>query len=158
MRSPRLLRVVVPVLVLGLLGVGVAAFASRGTPATDEPIAVAPTPPVAAVSEEVEPEPKSPLERKLGKHPVVVVALYSPDSAVDALATREARAGAQAAGVGFLAVDVTDEAAVSPLTTLIDAREAPALVVFQRGLEIATLIGGYVDRETVAQAAENALL
>ena len=160
MGSPQLLRVVLPLAVVGLLGIGVAAFAFRGTPAVNEPLALPQPPPVAPqpAPDESEPEKKSPLERKLAKHPVVVVVLYSPDSPVDALATQEARAGAEAAGVGFLAIDVSKEKAVASLADLYDAREAPALLIFRRGLEIATQIGGFADRETVAQAAENALL
>jgi hypothetical protein len=159
MGSPQLLRFVLPVAVVGLLGIGVAAFAFRGAPAANEPLALPSPPPVAPQPpEEPQPEKKSPLERKLAKDPVVVVVLYSPDSPVDALATQEARAGAEAAGVGFLAIDVSKEKAAAPLADLYGVREAPALLIFQRGLKIATQIGGFADRETVAQAAENALL
>src|SRR3954468_5951833 len=38
----------------------------------------------------------------LQSYPVVVVSLYAPDSAVDKLATAEAREGAATAGVGFV--------------------------------------------------------
>jgi hypothetical protein len=151
--------VVLPVAVVGLLGIGVAAFAFRGTPAPNEPLVLPSPPPVAPQPpEEPQPEKKSPLERKLAKDPVVVVVLYSPDSPVDALATQEARAGAEAAGVGFLAIDVSKEKAAAALADLYDVREAPALLIFQRGLKIATQIGGFADRETVAQAAANARL
>ena len=74
------------------------------------------------------------------------------------MATREARAGALDADVGFLAVDVSNADAVAKLAIHFDVREAPALLVFQRGPKIATRIDGFADRETVAQAAEHALL
>ena len=158
---PRL-NVVLPTMVLALIGLGVAAFAFTGSPKSEEPTAVVqPATPQAVGPDDGATKPKKPrtaLERNLAKNQVVVVVLYSPGSAVDAMAAREARAGALAAGVGFLAVDVTSDKAVAPLATSFDAREAPALLVFQRGLKIATRIDGFADRETVAQAAENALL
>jgi hypothetical protein len=159
MGPPQLLRVVLPVAVVGLLGIGLAAFAFRGTPAVNDLVDLPQLPQVAPQSpEEPQPEKKSPLERKLAKDPVVVVVLYSPESPVDALATQEARAGAEAAGVAFLAIDVSKEKAAASLADLYDAREAPALLIFQRGPKIATQIAGFADRETVAQAAQNALL
>ncbi|HEY6150542.1 MAG TPA: hypothetical protein VIW19_08480 [Gaiellaceae bacterium] len=51
--------------------------------------------------------------------PVVVVALYAPGSSVDELARAEAQAGAKAAGVPFVALDVTNENVASPLTSLL---------------------------------------
>lgn len=163
MRSQLRLNVIAPLAVVALVGLAVAAFAFTGAPKSEEPAAV--------VKQQVKPQapetdegakPKKPvrtkLERKLAKNPVVVVVLYAPGSAVDAMATREARAGALDAGVGFLAVDVTKPDAVAALATHFGVREAPALLVFQRGLKIATKIDGFADRETVAQAAENALL
>lgn len=99
----------------------------------------------------------SALERLLKKHSAVVVILYSPDSPLDTLATREARAGALAARAGFMAVDVTDEQAAAALASAYRVREAPALFVFGRGPTLVTQIGGFADRDTVAQAAQNAV-
>lgn len=163
MRSKLRLNVIAPTLVVALVGLGVAAFAFTGSPKTEGSPALVeqvkpPAPKAADKGAKAKKPAKTRLERKLAKNPVVVVVLYSPDSAVDAMATREARAGALDAGVGFLAVDVTNAKAVAALATNFDVREAPALLVFQRGLKIATKIAGFADRETVAQAAENALL
>jgi hypothetical protein len=157
MREQLRLQIVVPVAALCLVGIAVAAFAFNGSPAP-EPVVVPPPPVTPQTDPEPDVEKKTPLERKLAKNPVVVVVVYSPDAPVDALATQEARAGAEAAGVGFLAIDISKEKAAESLSDLYDAREAPALLVFQRGPKIATQIDGFADRETVAQAAVNALL
>jgi hypothetical protein len=87
---------------------------------------------------------------------VVVVVFYSPQDDVDALAVREARAGAGAVDSGFLAVDVTSNRAVAKLATQYEVLESPAVLVFARGPRVAAQFGRYVDRATVAQAAENA--
>ena len=101
------------------------------------------------------------LGRELERHGVAVVALYLPDSAVDRMAIREARAGAAAAGAGFLALDVSNERAIAPLANRFGLRGAnalvvPATVVFRRGPEVVTRISGFADREIVAQASEDA--
>ena len=101
------------------------------------------------------------LTRELERHGVAVVALYVPDSAVDRMAIREARAGAAAAGAGFLALDVSNERAIAPLADRFGLRSAnelvvPATVVFRRGPEVVTKFSGFADREIVAQASDDA--
>lgn len=99
------------------------------------------------------------LPRKEGEQlnqPVVVLAFYSPDSPVDRLTTGEARAGAEAAGVGFLAVDVTRDRWAA-IARRLGIKDAPAVAVVVAFNGVVTMIDGYADRDTVAQAAENAL-
>jgi hypothetical protein len=98
------------------------------------------------------------LARELEKNRVVVAVLYAPDSNVDTIAIREARAGASLAGAGFVAVNVFDPRAIAPLTAQYSVRTAPSVFVFARYKGAVSQFGGYVDRETVAQAADTAAL
>ena len=104
------------------------------------------------------------LAHALALHDVVVVSLYAPRSAVDALATDEAKHGAALAGVGFVAFNVSDEKIVSPLTSLLTGAQTaadrvldgPAVLVFLRPRTLFVRFNGFADRDTVAQAAANA--
>ena len=87
----------------------------------------------------------------------MVVELSNPTSEVDAIAYAEARAGAALAGVPFVALNVLSQADVGALTerfgqTLPD----PGLLIYTRPVKLAFRIDGFVDKETVAQAAHNA--
>lgn len=152
-------QVLVPAALLVVAVLGLAAFVFTGKKPAVEPVSGAE--PSAAPPAQVEPAAplkKTRLEKALAKHDVVVVVLYSPDAAVDSLATREARAGALAVGAGFVAVDASNEDAVADFATSFDLRRAPVLLVFKRGPEMVTRIDGYADRDTVAQAAGTAQL
>lgn len=92
----------------------------------------------------------------LAEHEVVVVALYAPRAAVDAIALSEAGAGASLAGAGFVALNVTQDAKAGPLTSKLGVLTDPAVLVFKRPAELFLRIDGFADRETVAQAAANA--
>jgi hypothetical protein len=102
----------------------------------------------------------------LRSHRVVIVSLYTPRSAVDALATDEARQGALLSHSGFVALSVADEKAVSPLSSLLTGAptaadrvlDGPAVLVFQRPTTLFVRFNGFADRDTVAQAAANAAL
>lgn len=96
------------------------------------------------------------LDAALAKNAVVVVSLYVPGARVDKLATDEARAGAALGGVGFLALNVLDERQAKPLLTKIGVLEDPSVLVFTRPAKVAVRLAGFVDRDTVAQAAANA--
>ncbi len=104
------------------------------------------------------------LAHALASHDVVVVSLYAPRSAVDAMATDEAKHGAALAGVGFVAFNVADEQIVSPLTSLLTGAQTaadrvldgPAVLVFLRPRTLFVRFNGFADRDTVAQAAANA--
>jgi hypothetical protein len=89
---------------------------------------------------------------------VVVVALYAPDAPLDEMAVAEARAGASAAGVGFVALNVLQESQGRPLTKLLGVLEDPGVLVFRRPGDLFLRLSGYADQQTVAQAARNAAL
>ena len=100
----------------------------------------------------------------LRSNSVVVVALYAPDSSVDAMARDETRQGAAAAGAGFVALDVSNEKVAAPLTSLLTGGataadrvlDDPAVLVFQAPRTLFVRLNGWTDRDTVAQAATNA--
>ncbi len=107
----------------------------------------------------------SALALALRAHPVVVVSLYTPDSSVDSMATAEARHGAEAAHAGFVSFNVADNRIVSPLSALLTGAptpadrvlDGPAVLVFQRPNTLFVRFNGFADRDTVAQAAANAI-
>jgi hypothetical protein len=100
----------------------------------------------------------------LRSHRVVVVSLYTPGAGVDAMATAEARHGAMLADAGFVSFNVADEKVVSPLSSLLTGAptpadrvlDGPAVLVFARPAALFVRFNGFADRDTVAQAAENA--
>jgi hypothetical protein len=97
-----------------------------------------------------------PVAIALGRHQTVVVALYNPYSEVDGISFAEARAGAQLAGVGFVPLDVLSKAQVGKLTEQLGLLPDPGVLVYVRPGTIAARISGFADKETVAQAAQNA--
>jgi hypothetical protein len=100
----------------------------------------------------------SALERRLAEHRVVVAVLYTPGATLDSLMVREARAGADAVRAGFVAVTPTDSRSAALLAKRYDVRSAPAVLVFVRWRGAVATFTDYVDRETIAQAAELASL
>ena len=92
----------------------------------------------------------------LGQHRTVVVSLYNPYSEVDGIAFAEARAGAKSAGVGFVPLNVLSEAQVGKLTQMLGLLPDPGLLVYIRPGTLVARISGFADKETVAQAAQNA--
>ena len=96
------------------------------------------------------------VDRALRQHEVVVVSLVLPGARVDELAAAEAEAGAKLSGAGFLALNVLNEGVARKLLTKLATAEDPSLLVLTRSGEVALQLNGFVDRETVAQAAANA--
>ena len=86
------------------------------------------------------------------------VAIYTPGAAVDNLTILEARAGAALSRAGFVAIDVNDTHEISLVAAEYSTRGAPAVLVFRRNQGAVTQFNGYMDRETIAQAADNAAL
>jgi hypothetical protein len=135
----------------------VTAPAARPKPAAKpKPVPVAPPAPVAPAAKPVDDGLPKVLSAALGHNRVVVVGLYDPEAAVDEIALAEARAGASAAGVGFVALNVFAEAQSRPLLELLGTLENPSVLVYRRPNTLVARIGGFADRETVAQAAANA--
>jgi hypothetical protein len=96
------------------------------------------------------------IDKALAKHEIVVVSLVVPGARVDALAAAEAQAGAKLGGVGYLALNVLNEEVAHALLTKLGRVEDPSLLVLKRSGEVALQLSGFVDRQTVAQAAANA--
>jgi hypothetical protein len=105
----------------------------------------------------------APLAAKLIDHEVVVVQFYNPGTPADPViddreAHTEAVAGAAAAGVGFAGIDVKDDAAMRVISSLLTANSDPSIFIVDRAGDILFQRSGYLDRETLAQAAQNALI
>jgi len=97
-----------------------------------------------------------PVARALGRSRVVVVELSNPTSELDAIAFAEARAGAALAGVAFVPLNVLSQADVGTLTEQFgQPLPDPGLFIYIRPAKLALRIDGFVDKETVAQAAHN---
>lgn len=99
------------------------------------------------------------LARALAQHQVVVVEIYDPQSEVDAIAYAEAQAGAREAGAGFLPLSVLGPDVDTLTQKLGQVLPDPAVFVYSRPatLKPTLRIDGFVDKDTVAQAAANAL-
>jgi hypothetical protein len=96
------------------------------------------------------------VDRALANHKVVVVSLVVPGSPIDELAAGEAKAGAKLGGAGYLALNVLNERVAHALLAKLDGPKEPSVLVFKHTGEVALALEGFVDRETVAQAAANA--
>ena len=96
------------------------------------------------------------VDRALARHKVVVVSLVVPGSPIDELAAGEAKAGAKLGGAGYLALNVLNERVAHALLAKLDGPKEPSVLVFKHSGEVALALEGFVDRETVAQAAANA--
>jgi hypothetical protein len=97
-----------------------------------------------------------PLARALGQHRIVVISLFNPYSQVDGISFAEARAGAQLAGVGFVSLNVLSQAQVGKLTEQLGLLPNPGLLIYVAPSTLVARISGFADKETVAQAAQNA--
>jgi hypothetical protein len=163
MASQLRLRVLLPVAILAILGLGVGAFATtRNGPDASDADAVAAR--IAAKQKGKKPSntaskpgpQASPLQAALRRHSVVVVLFYAPGDDYDTIQARETRAGALAAKAGFLALNVTRNGQIAALAAEYEVREAPATLIFTRGPRVAYRVAGYIDRQAVAQAATDA--
>lgn len=92
----------------------------------------------------------------LREFPVVVVSLYNPEASVDATSLGEAAAGAKAAKVGFLAINVLDQSQASPFTTAFGVLQDPTLLIYARPGTLTFKVDGFADRQVVEQAALSA--
>jgi hypothetical protein len=134
------------------------AHATKPKPTPTPNVPAAPAAPVqpSAVTAAIVAGLPNPIAVALGRHQTVVVSLYNPYSEVDGIAFAEARAGAKIAGVGFVALNVLSEAQIGKLTTMLGLLPDPGLLVYTRPGTLVARIGGFADKETVAQAAQNA--
>ena len=132
------------------------AAATKAKGAQAAPRVTAPAQPSAAERAALAAGLPAAVARALGQHGVVVVSLYNPYSQVDGIAFAEARAGAQLAGVGFVPLNVLSQAQVEKLTEQLGLLPDPGLLVYTRPAALVARISGFADKETVAQAAQNA--
>jgi hypothetical protein len=99
------------------------------------------------------------LVAQLQSHDVVIVALWGSGGKIDAMSRDEAAAGASAARAGFVPIDVIKNSREAEALTLKlgFVLRAPAVLVFKSPDTLANTLDGFRDRETVAQAAFDAL-
>jgi hypothetical protein len=100
------------------------------------------------------------LQWQLAHHKVVVVSVYNPGSDVDAISVAEAHEGAVAANAGFLLVSVLDNKVAGILTALLPGGGLlpdPGVLVYRAPGDVALRLDGFADRDSVAQAAVNAM-
>jgi hypothetical protein len=88
-----------------------------------------------------------------------IVLFYTPESGLDGTTVLETRSAALDTGAAFLPVNVKVNGAVSTLAERYDVLEAPSILVFVRGRtpRLIARFDRFADRQTVAQAVENAL-
>jgi hypothetical protein len=95
------------------------------------------------------------VDRAFRRHRVVVLVVYMPGAAVDAVVRREARAGAVESGAGFVPVSALNDRRATQVVAKTGVLPDPAIVILRRpGTVAATL--GVTDRETVVQAVAQA--
>jgi hypothetical protein len=92
----------------------------------------------------------------LVKNPVVVVAVVSPNSRVDEVALGEAEAGAQQANADFVQVNAYKQSQIGPLASKIQISSNPAILVMRRPTTVSIQIAGFADRDSIAQAIDDA--
>ena len=133
--------------------------AAKSAPQPAKAAAKAPTPAKPKPVNPVVPPSGFPavVDRALQQHRVVVVSLVVPGARVDELAAAEAEAGAKLSGAGFLALNVLNEGVARALLAKLESGQDPSVLVVKRSGDVAVELAGFVDRETVAQAAANAL-
>ena len=120
------------------------------------PVEVKPVVDHAAIAAALKAGLPAPVAEALGRSEAVVVSLYDPYSQVDGISFAEAKAGAALAGVGFVPLNVLSQAQVGKLTAQLGLLPDPGLLVYVRPGRLAVKISGFADKETVAQAAQDA--
>ena len=100
------------------------------------------------------------LQWELSRHKVVVVSFYDPNADVDAISVAEAHAGAITTKAGFLLVSVLDNKVAGILTALLPEGgllPEPGVIIYRAPGTIVLRMDGFADRDSVAQAAANAI-
>jgi hypothetical protein len=147
-RTPAKKAVVTPVQKAAVKPAKAAAAKPMPTPAAAKPKAVNPVVRKTGFPAAV--------DTALQQHEIVVVSLVVPGARVDELAAAEAQAGAKLSGAGFVALNVLNEGVARSLLAKVTTVQDPSVLVVTRAGTVALELGGFVDRETVAQAAANA--
>jgi hypothetical protein len=92
----------------------------------------------------------------LAQRLVAVVLVYDPLSSVDKATAEEAQAGAKSGGASFVRIDTHRAQQVRALTDRFGVLPQPAVLVFRGSGKLYVQLSGYADKDTIAQAAENA--
>ena len=92
----------------------------------------------------------------LRRSPAAVVALTARGSQIDRTTLAEAKAGARAAGVPYVEIDVLNAQLGRAIARTFGVVEPPATLIYQRPTALFLKLDGYADSATIAQAAENA--
>jgi hypothetical protein len=98
----------------------------------------------------------STIDAAFAKHAIVVVSVFDPQSATDAISYSEAKAGAAVARVGFVGVSLLDSPLAAALTSALPGGgllPAPGVLIYRRPGTLVQRIDGFTDRDVVAQAA-----
>lgn len=148
------------VLLTVLTGAAIVLMHSNSHPTTSAPPVVQPsTPtPVHVVHPVVNPLIPNPVHLQLDHYPRVVVGFYNPHSPVDQLTMAEARAGAAAMHVSFVAVSILNNSVAGPLTALLPAGQLlpnPGFVIYKRPGTLIYRSDGYLIRAGVEQAIQD---
>jgi hypothetical protein len=150
------------VALVGLLLVARPMFMGSSDESTSAPAipktapATTPPPSAARAGTNLVPGLPAALAQKLRYKNVVVVSLYAAKAPGDRKALAHARVGARKVGAGFLAVNLYDERKANSVVKFVGTSDSPAILVVRRPGIVVTHIGGFVDAEIVAQAAQNA--
>ena len=97
----------------------------------------------------------APVDLALRRRGVVVVAIYMPGAAVDAIVRAEARAAAVRSRAGYVPISALNERLLQAFVARTGVLPDPAVVIIKRpGVVAATL--SVTDRETIAQAIAEA--
>lgn len=97
----------------------------------------------------------TPVRTALEHYPIVVVGFYNPHAPTTNRTVTEARAGAADTHVGFVAVNLLDNAVAGPLTALLPAGQLlpnPGIAIYERSGTILRRYDGYLPEAGVAQA------
>lgn len=96
------------------------------------------------------------IDAAFGKHAIVVVSVFDPQSSTEAISYSEAKAGAADAGVGFVGVSLLDNTLAAALTSSLPGGgllPTPGVLIYRKPGTLVQRIDGFADRDTVAQAA-----
>ena len=96
-----------------------------------------------------------PVDRALRRHGVVVIVVYLPRAAVDALVRTEARAAAITSRAGYVAISALNARLVGSLVARTGFLPDPAVVIVKRPGVVTSRLS-VTDRETIAQAVAQA--
>jgi len=97
----------------------------------------------------------APVDRALRRRGVVVVVVYLPRAAVDAIVRREARAAAISSRAGYVAISALNARLVGSLVARTGFLPDPAVVIVKRPGVVTSRLS-VTDRETIAQAVAQA--